>query len=157
MFWSLDLRMPSDMQVRLFKRYGRIRHIRFREEMMGIKAGRLCYQIPELVRAFPQLRIIVPERPTEEIVQSQLKSRMWIGWGRKRLLARMRVHRQKRESDIPEQHLDVLRLPYHDTVANPSTAIRRICEFLDIQPTRQQVRAAMDFVSPSLEHFGKPA
>ena len=155
LFWATDLRMKSDMRIRLLRRYANQRMIRYGETMIGMKISRFCLMIPELVRAFAQLKIVVPERDMEEVIVSQRNTRMWPGWGRRRLHSRMITHRDQREADIAKYKPDVLRLDYHDTVLRPRLAIDRIIAFLGITPNQKQIQAAMEFVSPELWHHGR--
>ena len=155
LLWAAtDLRMSSETRILLFKQYESLRYTRQGEGMIGMKVGRLCLLIPELVSAFPRLKVVVPERPMKEVIRSQQNSRMWPGWGRKRLCGRMRIHRAKREEDIITHNVDVLRLPYHDTVNDPKGAIRKLIDFLGINPTEEQIQTAVEFVSPSLSYCG---
>jgi ABC-type branched-subunit amino acid transport system ATPase component len=121
--------------------------------MMGIKAGRLSVQVPELAQAFQQLKLIVPERPIEEVLLSQVKSNMWPHLTRKQLHHRAIKHRRARDEAIESLHLDVLRVQYAETLTDPTSTILRIVEFLGISPSPEAIETAKTFVSPELRHF----
>jgi len=151
--WSLNQRLSSPTCVKLFRRYGIRRYRQYGETIMGIKVGRLCVQVHELAEAFPRLKLIVTERCMEEVVVSQIRSKMWPHLTRKHLHARAIKYRRERDAAIESFHVDALRVRYDETLFDPASTIRRIVEFIEITPSPDAIETARKFVAQELRHF----
>jgi hypothetical protein len=123
-------------------------------DVIGGKFGELCNMVPEMASAWPRLKIIVPERDPAESLQSLQRVRMKRRWSTERKMAWNVDRCAKRDIDLAALGIVPLRLPYHEVLADPRAAVRKIIDFLAIAPTDAQIEKAVAFVSPELAHFG---
>ncbi len=95
-----------------------------------------------------QLRVIVSERPVDESIQSLIRRegsrrdpeqlelhQRWLEAGKRKLVEAMPSDR-------------VLVVPYHELLTNPRAQVERICAFLQISPTEEQIQRAVEWPQP---------
>lgn len=102
------------------------------------------------------LRVISIERPLQDSIDSLIKRcpkkppealdahQRWLHIGREQTMDAL-ADNQK------------LRVEYYRLLADPDGEIRRICEFLDITPTAEQLAKAALYVQPDKQHIGDAA
>jgi hypothetical protein len=120
--------------------------------VIGGKHRALAISIPEMTVAWPQLKILVPDRPAEEILASMRR----IGWIKDEAARRERLLEEiaKRDGDLQRLGVAVLRCPYQRMISDTAAMTAEIIAFLGIAPTDAQRAAAAAFVSPQLKHVG---
>jgi len=102
----------------------------------GEKSPTLQAYLPQLVRRFPDAKIITISRnPTAVIhsIQQAAKSHPW--FGRRCMLERALYGQEKLLQDsihLKNAGHDILHLTYEEFTANPEAECRRICDYLEI-------------------------
>jgi len=127
------------------------------KSLIGGKQEVLCYLVPEMAAAWPDVRIIIPERPVAEIVASMVRAGFNTNLTPEQITAKVQAQIAARDQalcdlDSTAAPMPLLRLPFADVVRAPRGAIDKIMAFLGINPTPQQVQAAVEFVDPQLKH-----
>jgi hypothetical protein len=136
-------------RIAKFRRWARRRAD---ERIIGGKEGKLCNFVPEIVKAWPRLKVVAVERPVPEIVASMGKSGTFTNLspaGREAYAKRFLANRDR---DLERYGVDTLRLPFAETIKYPAGAIAKLVDFLGIHPTAEQIQAAREFVDPSMKH-----
>jgi hypothetical protein len=113
--------------------------------IIGAKHPTLCLMIPDMIEAWPRGKFVVVQRPLEESVKS-LEASRW-GWpveAREQTTAKLI---RQRDSDLRGS---VLRLNYHDVVAKPEFVVRQLLQFTGVNPSPEQIGAAIQHVDPKL-------
>ncbi len=118
----------------------------------GAKNPKLCLMVAEMVEAWPGCKFIVIDRPIEE----SAKSLDMLGWWKPKvdamaLTKRLIEARDKALSDAPEGR--VLRIQFHEFLADPKANLEKIAAFAKITPSKDQFDEAVSFVDPSLVHY----
>jgi hypothetical protein len=118
-------------------------------KIIGVKNGRLGNLLKEMCEAWPSIKFVVTERPTEEIVASWARTgRRSEKQARKTTTSRL----ARREADLAAMDVPTLRLPFADTIADPAATVEKLIAFCEINPTPEQRAAAIAFVDPALKH-----
>lgn len=139
-----------DQRVSLLRMWANNRRREMKDAVSGGKHPTMCLMGPELLAAWGNVRWISVERPAAEVVASLIK-RGW-GWGKdapREVLPKMIDERDRFLSTVDQE--TVLRIKFADLVGDPIKQIDRMIEFLDIQPSEEQLRAAVEFVDPNLK------
>jgi len=113
---------------------------------------------PQLCRAGRQLfnllgdrlRVIAIERPIEESIKSIQRRAAKVAPADK-LAEHQRWLEEGRQS-ILQNAADVLRIGYGALLNDPERELRRVVEWLDIEPTAEQMAAAVAHVKPEMRH-----
>lgn len=119
-------------------------------KIIGAKHPTLCVMIPEIVQAWPKLKIIRVDRPIEE---SQNSIRKWQWWAEKAIQEVIPSMVNRRNNDLLSINNPVLAIAYSDLLDRPDEIIGSIIEFCEIHPSRKQREEAIKFIDPSLRHF----
>lgn len=122
------------------------------EGIVGAKDGKLCKQIPQIVKAWSKLKVVAVDRPISEVVDSMQKAGSFKRMNRQRMESMARDWTACRDADLSRLKVDCLRVNFRDVVNDTQVVIDRIVEFLGISPTAEQRQAAMEFVDPTLYH-----
>jgi hypothetical protein len=149
-FPTVGIARPRDEVQRRLSRWieGRLTDRR----IAGGKYPHLCAMGRELLAACgDRLRVIVCDRPLEESIESlqrrSRKSRGWLAVTDTQADAVQRWLWREREDFLAQVPGDrVLRLPWNRTQADPAAAVADIVEFLGIEPTPDQVAAAVGHI-----------
>jgi len=124
--------------------------------LIGGKHPALCGFVPEMVAAWPQLKVIAVERPVAEIVASMERA-TWYGMNRREMESHVRKLIFSRDLDLDLWGPARLSLHYGDVLADPAAAIRRIVAFTGAAPSQAQIESAVKFVDPALNHHALPS
>jgi len=119
--------------------------------IIGAKHPNLCLMIPDMIEAWPDVRIVNVLRPMRDVENSLLD----LGWGWPKesvhpAIFKMFCRRADGLEGVP--HLD---LPYRLCVDDPARAVSLLADFAGINPTAEQRQAAIDHVRPELCHYGR--
>jgi len=123
-------------------------------QIAGGKYPHLCAMGDELLSACgDRLRVVLCDRPLEESIDSlQRRSRKAKGWlavTDEQAEAVQRWLWAEREAFLARLPAEqVLRLPWDRTQADPAASVADIVEFLGIEPTPEQVAAAVAHIQP---------
>lgn len=123
--------------------------------IIGAKHPKFCLMVPELVEAWPNVKLVVVTRPIEESVASLIKAGWWhtrnptMGekWAGE-LLSHFITERDKALQQVPADR--VLHIAFHDVIANPKLIAEQLAKFVGLAPTSQQTAEAVDHVDDSL-------
>jgi len=119
---------------------------------IGAKHPSFCLMVPELLEAWPKVRFVVVERPLEESVASLRR----LGWGWPPAIVEPTLRRMVETRDRDLQAVDpsrVLRIRYDELLADPAAVCQRLAEFAGVDPSADQLAAAVEFVDPKLRTF----
>jgi len=122
---------------------------------IGAKHPTLCLMVPEMVEAWPGMKIIAVDRPIEQVIQSMLRRGWWKSLSFDQKADVLRKMLAKRDADIAALKVPTMFVDYASLIGEPTTSIERMIYFADLLPTVKQIQAAKDHVDPSLQHFGK--
>ena len=136
----------EERRVAGLRRWARWRH----GKIIGAKHPTLSMMVPDMVKAWPNLRVVAVERPVEESIQS-IVARGW--WKRPMAESVLPKMIATRDSDLERLGVKTLRLSYHNVITNPTSAVEQLIAFCEIKPTDAQRKAAIAFVKPDLQHF----
>jgi hypothetical protein len=141
---DLTRRLKHEVIRRRLAKYVRSRPL----GTVGVKHPTLCLMVPQIIKACDNVRFIAVERPIAESVRS-IRKRMW-RWseqqaeeGTKRLIA-------ARDRELAKCGKPVLRIAYHDLLANPRKVVDMLIKFCGISPGRKAIDAAIAFVDSNL-------
>lgn len=123
--------------------------------IVGAKHPKFCLMVPEILEAWPTVKLVVVDRPMDESVASLVKAGWWkaghpANGGRwaQALLERML---NKRDADLqnvsPER---ILRLNFLDVLQDPRAAAENLAAFAGLSSTPNQLAEAVDHVDDSL-------
>ena len=147
-------RCSPQNRIRKFRRWAIERRKRD-GDVIGCKYALLCHQIPEMVKAWPRLKIVSINRPLDEIVSSMVKARIDKPFDNPRAMERLAKSRiTARDQAFAKLKLDVLHLEFSSILSDPAATIDALCKFTGISPTEEQRATALAFVDPSLRHNG---
>lgn len=110
---------------------------------IGAKHPTLCLIIPDIIEAWPRLKIVCTERPMEE---SQASMRRIGWWPEKAIRETYPRLIEKRKADLLKVKVPIYWVSYNALVADPTTEINNLIEFCKIQPVEQSVQDAISFV-----------
>lgn len=118
--------------------------------ILGAKHPTLCLLLPELLAAWPDVRVLAVDRPAEEAAASG-RDRNWPGWHQTdRIVSMLRDMARSRDAAIANAVASCLRMAYYDVLADPAEAVQRIVDWASLAPAPEQIDAAVAFVEPSL-------
>lgn len=128
---------------------------RFNEgPMIGGKQEVLCYLIPEMAAAWPDLRVVIPERPAEEIARSMHRAGFNKALSLDDTIAKVQRQIDIRDAAIASCGIRSLRVSFDALTRDPATAVDRLIAFCGLTPTTEQRAAAIAFIRPELKHIG---
>jgi len=120
--------------------------------LIGAKHPTLCMLVPEMLEAWPKLKIITTDRPVEDILASLRKAH----WMRNVKDAGIRnvttTMIEKRDADLERLKIPALHIPFAELLRDPTAAIDYMIEFAGISPTDEQRAEAIAHVDPKLNH-----
>jgi hypothetical protein len=120
------------------------------DRMVGGKHPTLCLMVPELFEAWANCRFIAIDRPMEDSIKSLL-SRPW-KWPPECAEMILPMMIEKRDGDLKGVDPSlVLRISYSSLLDETEATVRQVCDFLDYEPTEEQLRQAISFVDPELQ------
>ncbi len=114
--------------------------------IVGGKQPMLCMMGPELMQAWNRPYFISVERDLTEVFNSLVR-RNW-GWPLEACMLVSQQLIQSREAFLATTDAAVLRLPYNGLVKDTQGWIKKICDFLQFEPTEEAVKRATEFVVP---------
>jgi hypothetical protein len=121
-------------------------------KVVGCKQRCLGISVPDMVAAWPRLKVITTSRPTEDIVASMRR----VGWGagderRRRVDAEIK----RRDEDLGRLGVPTMRVEYADILRDTRAVVEQIVAFVGIERDPEAIQRAMAFVEPALNHFTK--
>jgi hypothetical protein len=120
--------------------------------LIGAKHPTLSMLVPEMMEAWPNLKIVATDRPVEDILKSLRRA----NWMRNVSDAGIRnvteTMYRKRDSDVAQLKVPTLRLPFIELLHDPAAAVDKIIAFASIKPTATQRVASIAHVEPTLNH-----
>jgi hypothetical protein len=125
-------------------------------QIAGGKHPTLSLLVPEIEEAWgPNVKYIVVSRNIESSVES-IKKLGW-GWPQKKKQIRSILQKIIDKRDEALENKDItsslgLYLQYEEIIADPLREIKRICEFLNINPSNEVLNKAIDSINPKLQH-----
>lgn len=121
--------------------------------IIGCKYPLLCGYVPEMVEAWPDLKVIATERPLDEIVASMMKVGIDRNYQSEQAMRNLAIKRiTTRDRDLARLSPPTLRLMFRNVVSDPNGTIEKIVSFIGISPSSEQRRTAAQFVDPALYH-----
>ncbi|GAB4133018.1 MAG: hypothetical protein Kow0040_14690 [Thermogutta sp.] len=117
------------------------------DRLIGAKHPTLCLMVEDMIEAWPDVRFIAVNRPVEESIKSALAGG-WLPTAERAIPMMIEARNQALERVCSP----VLWLEYHDLLKNSANAIERLIAFCGIDPTSQQIEAAVAFVDHDLRH-----
>jgi hypothetical protein len=161
-FPQTRIRLPKNKLVRNITQWIRSRQREAAKigTIAGGKYPHLCVMGDELKAICGEgLRVIHISRPLEESIESlKRRSRLATGWLRvtdEQAEAVQRWLWEGKETFLRDVgHLDV---EYDDLLRDPGSQIQRIIDYLEIEPTNEQIAAAIAHVDAGQRHVGKGA
>lgn len=141
---ALQDRMSPANRIKRFRRWASCR----RDPLIGAKHPTLCLCVPQLVVAWPAVRFVAVDRPASESVASMAKAmRSWTPQqaedGTRRLI-------QTRDANLATCGRPVIRVSYHDLLANPESITRSLVGFTGVTPDEATIQKAIATVNPKL-------
>jgi hypothetical protein len=127
------------------RRNGLRRWAKTRPALAGAKHPSLCLCVPQIVRAWPGVRFVVVDRPPAESIASLVK----IGWRQHRAASAVTRLIAARDRDLARYHRPVIRIDYHQLLADPAAAVDQLTVFLGLTPSEDQRRDAIAWIDPS--------
>ncbi|MCK6456322.1 MAG: sulfotransferase, partial [Phycisphaerae bacterium] len=136
----------------------RMREAAHRGTIAGGKYPHLCFLVDMLLELEPESRFIHIDRPLDESIRSLIdrsaKARGWLHATPEQCERLQRaLHAAKRAALARVSPDRVLTIRYHDLLANPSSQVDRIIEFLTLQVRAEQRQAAIALVEPNRKVF----
>jgi hypothetical protein len=123
-------------------------------DIVGFKNPCLCRMIPQIIVAWPKLKVFATERPTDDVA---LSGRSW--WKHKltpeETVNGVRWLYAKRDADLAYYNVQYIKLRYADILQSPQIAVDAMIDFTSIVPTAEQRQAAIEFAQPELNHWTK--
>ena len=144
-------RCSSDERVNGFRAWA-IERVPVAGMLIGGKDGKLCNQIPEMVRACPDLKVVAVNRPLAAVVNSMEKGGSFSRMNRQQMESLAVNWVAHRDRDLAKFNVKCLTLEYDELIANPSANIDKLIAFLEITPTPLQRMTASGFVTGMLRH-----
>ena len=117
-------------------------------QLIGAKHPTLCMMVGDMVDAWPDLRLVVVDRPADESILSLRRQGWWTPKAREAVIPTMV---ETRDTALANCARPVLRLKHHDTLADPAATVDRLIQFLDLTPTDAEIAAAISHVIPNIE------
>lgn len=127
------------------RRAGLRRWARTRPPLAGAKHPSLCFCVPQIVRAWPGVKFVAVDRPAAESVASLVK----IGWSQDNAAAAVSRLLESRDRDLAACTRPVIWIAYHELLRDPAAAVDQLVNFLELQPTEQQRRDAIQWIDPA--------
>jgi hypothetical protein len=144
-----------DDRVRLLRQWALRTAATYHAGIVGAKKYKLCLLIPEMVAAWPRLKVIATARPIEDILRSMRTGSGWTSATPEQRRAGIESIWERRDADLARLNVETLRLPFVDVLRDPTAAVDRIIAFAGIIPTEEQRRRAIAHVDPRLNHHTK--
>lgn len=141
-------RMPPPRRVRRLRRWAARRTAGVSPRVIGAKHPTLCLCIPQLLAAWPAVRFVAVDRPASESVASI--ARAMTAWSADQAEAATRRLIETRDQDLAAAGRTVLRVAYHDLLADPAREVDRLIEYLGLIVTPETRAAAIATVDPLL-------
>ena len=144
---NMELRLTTEEITTNLERHISVRDNR-NDGAIGLKAPQLCLLIPELVKAAPELKIIVVDSDvaataktiaasgafthlTEEVIQDSLEKMV-----------------AKRDADLGAMKVETLKISLPVDMKDKVALVNKISDFIGIDSTKEQGDAAVAFVDP---------
>lgn len=123
--------------------------------IVGAKHPLLCLMVPEILEAWPAVKIVSVLRPVDCVEQSILD----LGWGWDPHAVRTQIPRMIHERDaaIAATGAECLGLSYQTCIDTPDVACDLLSVFLGLDPTTEQRAAAESHPSRCLCHHRRAA
>ena len=126
-----------------------------KDTIAGGKYPHLCAMVDDLAAVCGDLRILHINRPLDESIESlKERSRKATGWlaisDEDAESVQRWLWEEKSKAIDKYAHLTI---EYHDLLKDPEREIKRIIEYLGIEPTDDQVQAAISHVQPQESKF----
>lgn len=121
--------------------------------IFGAKHPTLCLMVPDMLAAWPDLRIVSVQRPVTEVQRSLTD----LGWGWPAEAVEQQVPRMVRERNAYLTAVPHLEIPYRFCVERPDKASVLLADFAGVSPTSEQLADAAAHVDRSLDHWSVPA
>lgn len=141
-------RMPPGRRIGRLRRWLRRRTAGVSTLVIGAKHPSLCLCVPQLLAAWPAVRLIAVDRPAEESVASIAKAMR--SWTPEQAEANTRRMIETRDRDIMASGHSVHHIAYHDLLRDPTQEITRLIEFLDLDIDETTKEKAVATIDPAL-------
>jgi len=131
------------------------RHMDFRKDdgnLLGVKHPWLCMLISEMAEAWPGLKIVSINRDLDAVVSSMKGSQKFPNDNEEQRRNAVMQLVTMRDADSARLNIPTLTLNYADILADPTKAVNDLIAFAGINPTQEQIGAAVAFVEPELCH-----
>lgn len=126
--------------------------------LAAAKYPQLCVAGKQLRKVVGEgLRVIVCDRPTDESIESLVRRTKTTGPAADVLAAHQRWLADGRDSIARAIPRRTIRVDYAALLADPASQIRRVCTWLGLSPTPQQLAAAAAVIDPTKRHVRKDA
>jgi hypothetical protein len=127
------------------RRAGLRRWLSTRPALTGAKHPSLCLCVPQIVRAWPGVRFVACDRPPEESIASLQK----LGWSPENSASAVSRMIAARDRDLARCGRPVIRIAYHELLADRAAAVARLIDFAGLHPTEEQRLAAVTWIDPA--------
>lgn len=115
---------------------------------LGLKHPSLCMLVPEMVKAFPKLKIVAVSRDLNDAVKSQNMDGWWPQASDTEKLAIFEGMLHTRDRDISMFQPETLWLDYEDVLSDSAATVKKLVEFVGLTPSASQLEEALKFVDP---------
>jgi len=147
--WMTE-QLTREQRINRLRQWGNSRRVACGYSLNGGKHPALCLMGAELQEAWGNVRWVAVDRPVAESIRS-IRSLGW-GWPAKAaesVLPRMADTRDEWLRSVDRS--TVLRVDYHELIADPVRIVDDVIEFFELEPTEEQIRDAIAFVDPKLK------
>ena len=127
-----------------------------RDSLWGIKDPRLCFTFPMFRKALDAagcpFRVIVSSRPKEAIVKSLEKRGSLAGVSAASIYERYQGALTRVLESMPEEQ--IMSVPFELLIKSPRDALKRVADFVGRPDPEWSIKEAVEFVDPTLDHWG---
>lgn len=148
--------LDSPYDLRVFEKMRRWRERRSADgRIIGGKLPFLGCMVPEINQAFSaEWKAVVPERPIlESAMSAQAAGPHWRNHSLPEVVEIFETARRTQESHLAKIGTPTLRIAFHALMSDPFMVVEQLISFCGLDPTWEQIDAAVAWVDPQLNHF----
>ena len=144
--------MPLEKRVQMLRQ-----HIQRRigdSDPLGVKHPTLCLMVPEMVEAWPGVKIVSVTRSVDDAIASMNRPGLFPMASEEQRRASIQHMLDVRDKNIEAWKVEHLDVNYKDALTDPQAIVDALIGFAGIQPTESQMKAAVEFIDQDLCHHG---
>jgi hypothetical protein len=146
-----NIRTADTDNPRGYYEYEQVKKIKEDASWVPATRGKAVKMVSQLLYDLPaqeQYRVVFMERDLDEMLASQEKMLQRLGRKaapREQMKRSFIAHLEKLNEWLPrQQHMQVLRVRYHELIQEPEREARRVHEFLDAKPNVSKMAKSVD-------------